>query len=604
MGVPLRSAIEPGSGSQTSPDGTWRGRIVSLVPGWAPTLLFVVAFGLRLVGIHWGGTHPDENFGASAKVLTGQLVPDFHYYPPLLDYVNACAYVGLFVLGYVGGFWSDTAAFRQQYFDDITPFIVAGRLPTIAMGAACAPMAWLLARQLGAKPRLAAVVGLAVGILPVNVWLSHFSKSDIAMSFGFLLMASAYLRASTHGSSTRAAMWFAAACGFTVSFKHSAVFFVAPLTVCFLLRRAWLSRTLSSVLKLAATWGVTFALVWAPLNIGILLDLQRFLEFQKLQSLISGREAGLDALWTSTLPRLASDGYGASLAVLLLWVVSPALLPSFRYVSLWGVLGLAILSVAVIVGPRVTDGLFVAHVTLMAAMACAALSTATVRGRWSSHLPLIALLLVTGDYAAGAFDVQRQAVRDSQLGEKLTRVVLSIATPGETRVLSAGPELSYPIDPRVQDVEWQRHQRLAQKYGVELPPMSEENARHRTTSIPSKRTPLYVRPMPFVFGGLEIYDEADVPDVQPYAWPPQPEEYSLDYWIDEGFSVFVVSNEEGYLTSDSRFYRQRHYEIRERCELVTTIAPERPLFFESEIKVYRLPAELEDRARAARNAAP
>ena len=49
--------------------------------------------------------------------------------------------------------------------------------------------------------------------------------------------------------------------------------------------------------------------------------------------------------------------------------------------------------------------------------------------------------------------------------------------------------------------------------------------------------------MPTVMYGLEGVDE-DAEDyvVQAHAWPPQREEWQLDYWLDQGFSIFVVKN--------------------------------------------------------------
>lgn len=550
-----------------------------------PALLFVFALAIRLVGLHWGGQHSDENFGASAKVLTGQLVPDFHYYPPLLDYINACAYAGMFAVGYLTGFWPDTAAFRQQYFDDITPFIVVGRLPTIVAGAACAPLAWALARQLGADRRGAVAVAIAAGLLPIHVLLSHFSKSDIAMATGFVGMAATYLRALERRD-TLSVLWFAAACAVAVSFKHSAALFVAPLTTVYFVLQLQTRERVSEAFALSAWWGGTFAAVWVPLNIGILLDAERFIEFQRLQALLASRSVDIATLWHVTLPRLASDTHGASWAVLLLWLVSPVLQPTFRYVSLWGALLGTVIWVALTVGSRVTDGLFVAHITLMVVMACSALVAVPVRLTWARHAPIAAVLLVAGSYAADSWDVKRQALAESQLDARVTQAVLSVATPGETRVLSAGPPLLYPTDPTVVEEERQRHERLALKYGVELPPLSAEKRRKSEPATEDDRTPLYVRSMPYVFGGLEVYEESEVTNIQPFAWPPQPEEYSLDYWLAQGFEVFVVANEAAYLASDSRFYRERHAEIRERCRLIEALAPERPLFFESEVRVY------------------
>ena len=78
-------------------------------------LLFLLALAIRCVGLLWGGTHSDENPGAAARVLTGQLIPNQHYYPPLLNYIVAFGYAVMYVLGLGVGVWHSTAEFRDQF---------------------------------------------------------------------------------------------------------------------------------------------------------------------------------------------------------------------------------------------------------------------------------------------------------------------------------------------------------------------------------------------------------------------------------------------------------------------------------------------------------
>ena len=70
----------------------WVGTVSVLV-------LFTVAFLLRAVGADYGYFHGDERINEAAKVLTGQLVPEQHFYPPLINYLNAIGLAGLFGLG-------------------------------------------------------------------------------------------------------------------------------------------------------------------------------------------------------------------------------------------------------------------------------------------------------------------------------------------------------------------------------------------------------------------------------------------------------------------------------------------------------------------------
>src|SRR5262245_24077417 len=106
---------------------TSRGSLMStsdeLVPDDRPSaasafqlsLLFLFALVPRMAGLLWGSISGDENLSDSAKVLAGQLVPGHHFYPPLLNYLNAAAYAALFAIGRLTGVWGSIAAFREQW---------------------------------------------------------------------------------------------------------------------------------------------------------------------------------------------------------------------------------------------------------------------------------------------------------------------------------------------------------------------------------------------------------------------------------------------------------------------------------------------------------
>src|SRR5262249_10555 len=118
----------------------------------------------------------------------------------------------------------------------------------------------------------------------------------------------------------------------------------------------------------------------------------------------------------------------------------------------------------------------------------------------------------------------------------------------------------------------------AAKYGVALPP--------RYRPFPPNDGRYYVRRLPWVIGGLEIYEEKDIKQIKPFAWPRQPQEWQLDYWLGQGYSVFVVTDEEAQLKSEVRADREVHEEIHERGTLVATIRASRPLFEATEVKIY------------------
>jgi hypothetical protein len=136
---------------------------------------------------------------------------------------------------------------------------------------------------------------------------------------------------------------------------------------------------------------------------------------------------------------------------------------------------------------------------------------------------------------------------------------------------------------------------LARKYGLTLPPVSRP--------YPPEEGRYYIRALPTAISGLERFDEKDLKLVKPFSWPLQPEEWRLNYWLDKGFTVFVVRDEETWLSPPDRpcpsrspsladcymrvdDYRRLFEEIHARCTLVASIPSSRLLFEEEDTKVY------------------
>jgi hypothetical protein len=124
----------------------------------------------------------------------------------------------------------------------------------------------------------------------------------------------------------------------------------------------------------------------------------------------------------------------------------------------------------------------------------------------------------------------------------------------------------------------ERHERLAHKYGLTLPP------RYRPYPTDDRR--YFISSMPWAVGGLEKYNEEDLKTIKPFGWPVQREEWILEYWLGKGYTVFLVVNEQEFLKSDVAAYRQLHQEIADRCRLLDEITGEKTLFIEGDAKVY------------------
>ena len=115
-------------------------------------LLFSMALLPRITGLITF-FNADEDWGASVRVLTGDLSGGTSQTLPLVNYLNAASFVPLYAVGRLVGVWHGAADFRAQYFQDPTPFIFAGRFVAACLGALTAVLAALIAGRLGLSRR-------------------------------------------------------------------------------------------------------------------------------------------------------------------------------------------------------------------------------------------------------------------------------------------------------------------------------------------------------------------------------------------------------------------------------------------------------------------
>jgi hypothetical protein len=547
------------------------------------TLLFLFALVPRITGLLWGSTSGDENLSDSAKVLAGQLVPGQHFYPPLLNYVNAVAFVALFGIGRLTGVWGSIAAFRQQWFVNPTPFIFTARLVTAALGAASAPLAAMVAHRCRLPRWPCLLVGLLTALLPVDVWLSHISKCDIGMASALLLLAWTCLRKLDQPASLTADALVGGSAALALSFKHSAIFVVAPLVLGTLVsllasgRTPWWSTLRGMILALGVC-----VLAWMPMNIGILIDFRNFLEYQKVQALMSQRPSSLSTAFQAAIPALGLSQNGATMPAFVAWLLTPLVRRDRRTLLIWASTAIGFAVVTSMIGTRVPWGLVLPYSLLVLVVGSITAVSLVLDDRlrvvgWS------AVVLILGWSAAGTFEVTRQALAPS-MSPRLAKVLSRIAEPGTTKILASSPDkMGLPIDPRAATEEWERHERLARKYKVEFPPRAAERIQRQRQPQPGD---YFIRAMPAVYGGLEAYDERQVKVVKPFAWPFQTEEYDLKYWLDRGFSIFVLADEASYIHGEVEPIRRLFGAIKDKCTLVEVLPAQRPLFEESEYRVY------------------
>jgi hypothetical protein len=191
-------------------------------------LLFSMALLPRVAGLITF-FNPDEYWGASARVLTGDLSGGTSQTLPLVNYLNAASFVPLYAIGRLVGVWHGVADFRAQYFLDKTPFVFAGRFVAACLGALTAVLAVLIAGRLGLSRRSSLLVGAMVAVYPMNVWLSHPAKTDSGVAIGVLFLTWSILRKLDNPESIGADAVVGLALAVVVSFKQTAILVAPPL---------------------------------------------------------------------------------------------------------------------------------------------------------------------------------------------------------------------------------------------------------------------------------------------------------------------------------------------------------------------------------------
>ncbi len=562
--------------------------LAGLSQGRILLLLFIVALLLRIVGIHYGYWHGDERINDAAKVLTGQLVPGQHFYPPLLNYINAVFLAILYALGRLVPVWHSTAEFRAQYFSDPTAFYLVCRFITAAMSALTAPLFYLVAKSLGMAKNACIAAGIFGVVIPVMVLLSHLAKSDVPLATSAVLVFYVLLEKYKHLSRVKYDVFLALAAALALSFKHSYVFILAPLMLGHALL-LWRASDFASTAKSLLLTASILICAWCVLNIGILLDLQNFIDFQKIQAQMSvrGDESAIDALAT-WLALAAHLSYGVNPLVTGLFIIFPlylnsglSQLPSRALLNtFWIAIAFGTLVIALMSGTRQHAGLWVPYFTCMqlfAALMLADVFRPALRSLRYASLSVGAVSLLLSVY--GSLVVWRQA-----LAQPIADAVAQFVRQHyQERKIMTSFALRLPQSAQAQVAERERHERLAEKYGIALPQRAAENV-----GLRSPADGIDFRHMPTVMFGLENSDDESLGDaIKPFAWPLQTEEWRLEHWLAQGFDLFVFSDYDYYLNKTTvATFREFYAQVNAHCQQVKVFHPTKPLFLEATVSVF------------------
>lgn len=549
-------------------------------------LLFAVAFVVRFYAADYGYFHGDERINEAAKVLTGQLVPGQHFYPPFINYLNAVALAGLFGVGMLADWWSSPGTFRAQYFADPTVFYVTARMVTALTGAVLAPLFFGIARVVGLDRGRSAIVALGAVLLPLGVFMAHIAKGDTGLATALVAVIWALL---IRMQGNRRWDW---ALGLfvvlTLSFKHSAVFILAPMGVG-LLGLLVVSEGAGPALRSLGRALLVVLVLWPILNIGLLMDFQNFLDYQRIQAVMSlragaeGSQAGLTTLLERAIEIVFGMNpamtVGAALAPLMLWRTRGRPLRAALWV-VWLSLVLGTVSVALMAGPRQPEHLWIANFAgflLIGGLLFIELTEQPAALRRVLAAGVFSVGLMLSGY--GCFVVLKQAA--AQPIQAVVGDYLQMRY-ADRKVLTS-MALTIPQQKEAQGFELARIERLARKYNVTMPEMAAERL-----ILQSAEGAIYFVNMPGVMYGLESVDEDAIDyEVKAHAWPLQKEEWRLDYWLDQGFTVFAVLDFQTYAYESAPEIRRAFFQrIEKDCARVQAFAPTKPLFLEREVVVF------------------
>jgi hypothetical protein len=175
---------------------------------------------------------------------------------------------------------------------------------------------------------------------------------------------------------------------------------------------------------------------WAPMNIGILVDIPGFLDYQRATAVVMSRKATPYQIAQIITPMIAGNITGLTAAGMLAWLFAPFVRRDVKFLMLW-------ISVAIgfVAFSAVSGGLHVAPRYLLPfdelafTLGCiAVLSLAQREGR-SRLVGSLLMIAILASEAVGTAGVVKQATT-APMSSRCSEVLRSIAEPGRDKILA------------------------------------------------------------------------------------------------------------------------------------------------------------------------
>lgn len=304
-------------------------------PWLAAALLLALV--LRVAGLGHGLPfvyNPDEvNIMSRALSVAQDPNPHYFLYPSFFFYLLFAVMAGLFVLGRMGGRYSDLEHFTARFFEDPTAFYLAGRAVGAVSALATIVLTYHLAeRHFGKVVARAASFLLAVAYFHVRD--AHYLKHDVPCGLVILLALAAFDRAMEK-KTLRSYVASGMAMGLAFATHYYTIFLGPAFLLCH-----WVSSGFRKLGNLVIA-GVVSAAAFFLLSPFVVLDLPMALEHMKANRQVvvdRSLESGMFFLpsLAEYLKFLAEQGFGYLLLGLVVvgWILMAR--RGKRLLVLWG----------------------------------------------------------------------------------------------------------------------------------------------------------------------------------------------------------------------------------------------------------------------------
>ena len=268
-------------------------------------IVLVVALVVRLWGLGFGLPHPmtrpDEEFliDVASRFFDGDFNPHFFEWPSLYFYVVHGALRGAYVIGSVGGAYTDLRMFAEMVARDAAWVHLMLRLMSVAAAMGTIVVVYRLARRLFTPDTgLAAAGFLALAYLHVRD--SHFGVLDVPLAFAIVITLALLVRAWQDDRAARLFAFAGLAAGLATSLKYNAGVLLVPAIAAAATRprdhrHSGKPRTLAMMAIVATSFAVGFIL-GTPYAV---LDSQAFREglAAQMTRLTEGHGVRIERVW-------------------------------------------------------------------------------------------------------------------------------------------------------------------------------------------------------------------------------------------------------------------------------------------------------------------